>query len=223
MSKFLLNVLVQISKAFIYSKIQILFGNNSSQILAHPAFQPSHDPFFFFCQPAAPPLPPGPQPLGRPSRPARRWHLTRLSSSSRGSTSSRARLTGGPHLSSLTSGPPELGRVATTSRRLAPPRMPSEPLPPRHHFPSLISLLTSPSPSMALTPLTPPLLPPPATPLQHCPPATPLRCSTTSKTKLSRSLNYSSWINKASHLGHVAPIVIFSIYSLELELHDRKV
>jgi hypothetical protein len=30
MSKFLLNLLVQISKAFVYSKIQILFGNNFS-------------------------------------------------------------------------------------------------------------------------------------------------------------------------------------------------
>jgi hypothetical protein len=30
MSKFLINLLVQISKAFVYSKIQILFGNNFS-------------------------------------------------------------------------------------------------------------------------------------------------------------------------------------------------
>jgi hypothetical protein len=42
-------------------------------------------------------------------------------------------------------------------------------------------------------------------------------------TKLSRSPNFSSRINKASHLEHFAPIVIFSIYSIELELHDRKV
>jgi hypothetical protein len=35
--------------------------------------------------------------------------------------------------------------------------------------------------------------------------------------------NCSSWINKASHIEHFAPIVIFSIYSVELELHDRKV
>jgi hypothetical protein len=157
MSKFLLNLLLQISKAFVYSKIQILFGNNSSQISAHLAFRPSRGPFFFFFQPAAPPLPTGPQPLGRPSRPARRWRLTRLPSSSRGSASSRAaftlssrRLTGGPHLSSLTSGPPELGRAATTSRRSprrpAPPRMPSEPLPPCHHFPLL-------NPPLNLTPV----------------------------------------------------------------------
>jgi hypothetical protein len=48
MSKFLLNLLVQISKAFVYSKIQILFGNNSPQLSAHLAFRPSHGLFFFF-------------------------------------------------------------------------------------------------------------------------------------------------------------------------------
>jgi hypothetical protein len=30
-------------------------------------------------------------------------------------------------------------------------------------------------------------------------------------------------VNKASHLEHFAPIVIFSIYSIELELYGRKV
>jgi hypothetical protein len=30
-------------------------------------------------------------------------------------------------------------------------------------------------------------------------------------------------VNKASHLEHFAPIVIFSIYSVELELYGRKV
>jgi hypothetical protein len=42
-------------------------------------------------------------------------------------------------------------------------------------------------------------------------------------TKFSRSPNCSSRINKASHLEHVAPIINFSIYSVELELHDSKV
>jgi hypothetical protein len=37
MSKFLLNLLVQISKAYVYSKIQFLFRNNSPQISARPA------------------------------------------------------------------------------------------------------------------------------------------------------------------------------------------
>jgi hypothetical protein len=30
-------------------------------------------------------------------------------------------------------------------------------------------------------------------------------------------------IKKASYLEHIAPMIIFSIYSIELELHDRKV
>jgi hypothetical protein len=33
----------------------------------------------------------------------------------------------------------------------------------------------------------------------------------------------SLWISKASYLEYFAPIVIFSIYYVELELHDRKV
>jgi hypothetical protein len=45
----------------------------------------------------------------------------------------------------------------------------------------------------------------------------------TYRTKHSRSPNFSSWINKASHLEHFTPIVILSIYSIELELHDRRV
>jgi hypothetical protein len=65
------------------------------------------------------------------------------------SPSLHARLTDGPHLSSLTSGPPELGRATTTSRRSprhpALPQMPPELLPPHHHFPLLNPpLLTSP-------------------------------------------------------------------------------
>jgi hypothetical protein len=54
------------------------------------------------------------------------------------SPSLHARLTDGPHLSSLTSGPPELDCATTTSRRSprrpALPRMPPELLPPHHHF-----------------------------------------------------------------------------------------
>jgi hypothetical protein len=44
-----------------------------------------------------------------------------------------------------------------------------------------------------------------------------------SKTKPLRSPSFSSWISKTSYLEHVAPISIFSIYYVELELHDRKV
>jgi hypothetical protein len=68
MSKFLLNLLVQISKALVYSKNQILFGKEFSPSLsAHPAFRPS----LFFYRPIFPPLSIGPRPSGRPSPPAR--------------------------------------------------------------------------------------------------------------------------------------------------------
>jgi hypothetical protein len=43
------------------------------------------------------------------------------------------------------------------------------------------------------------------------------------KMKYTRTLIFSIQSNEASHLKHFAPIVIFSIYSIELELHDRKV
>jgi hypothetical protein len=43
------------------------------------------------------------------------------------------------------------------------------------------------------------------------------------KMRYTRTPIFSFQINEASHLEHVAPIVIFSIYSIELELHDRKV
>jgi hypothetical protein len=41
--------------------------------------------------------------------------------------------------------------------------------------------------------------------------------------KYTRILVFSVQSNEASHLEHFASIVIFSIYSVELELHDRKV
>jgi hypothetical protein len=43
------------------------------------------------------------------------------------------------------------------------------------------------------------------------------------KMKYMRTLIFSFQSNEASHLEHFAPIVIFSIYSVELELYDRKV
>jgi hypothetical protein len=43
------------------------------------------------------------------------------------------------------------------------------------------------------------------------------------KMKYTRTPIFSFQSNESSHLEHVAPIVIFSIYSIELELHDRKV
>jgi hypothetical protein len=43
------------------------------------------------------------------------------------------------------------------------------------------------------------------------------------KMKYTRTSIFSFQSNEASHLEHIAPIVIFSIYSVELELRDRKV
>jgi hypothetical protein len=43
------------------------------------------------------------------------------------------------------------------------------------------------------------------------------------KMKYTRTPIFSFQSNEASHLEHFAPIVIFSIYSIELELHGRKV
>jgi hypothetical protein len=78
MSKFLLNILVQISKALVYSKNQILFGKEFSPSLsAHPAFRPS----LFFTGRFSLPFPLG---LGLPAGPAHPHGLTgHLSSSSR--------------------------------------------------------------------------------------------------------------------------------------------
>jgi hypothetical protein len=73
MSKFLLNLLLQISKTLVYSKIKFLFGKEFSFTfgpIGPAASRPSRSPLVLF-QPAAPPLPIGPQPLGRPSSPSR--------------------------------------------------------------------------------------------------------------------------------------------------------
>jgi hypothetical protein len=43
------------------------------------------------------------------------------------------------------------------------------------------------------------------------------------KMKYTRASIFSFQSNETSHLEHFAPIVNFSIYSIELELHDRKV
>jgi hypothetical protein len=43
------------------------------------------------------------------------------------------------------------------------------------------------------------------------------------KMKYTRTLIFSFQSNEASHLEHFTPIVNFSIYSIELELHDKKV
>jgi hypothetical protein len=79
MSKFLLNLLLQISKALVYSKIKLLFRKEFfltfgpiSPAASRPIqpFSPAAARFFSF-SPAIPPLPTGPRPLGRPSSPSR--------------------------------------------------------------------------------------------------------------------------------------------------------
>jgi hypothetical protein len=70
MSKFLLNLLLQISNALVYLKIKFLFGKEFSFTFSPAASRPSRGPLVFF-QPAAPPLPTGPHPLDRLSLPSR--------------------------------------------------------------------------------------------------------------------------------------------------------
>jgi hypothetical protein len=170
MSKFLQNLLVQISKAFVYSKIQILFENNFSQISANPAFRPNRGPFLFFLSNW--PLHLSPLGLGLSAGPAGprvggalpgcRFPHGEAPPATLPSPSLHARLTGGPHLSSSPPARPSLAM---------PPPPPDAPRAAQLHLgcrpslyhpaitsPSLIPLLTSPPPSMALTPLTPPLL-----------------------------------------------------------------
>jgi hypothetical protein len=185
MSKFLLNLLVQISKDLVYSKIKFYSEKNFPRHFQPVRlFGPAVAHSFFLSNR---PLPLFPLGLGLTAGPAGprvddappNCHLPHRKTppAAPPSPSLHAWLTDGPHLSSFTFGPPELGHAATTSRcsprRPALPRMPPELLPPRHHFPLLNpQLLTSPPPSMALMPLTPPLHPRP--PLSGAPP-TPIK------------------------------------------------
>jgi hypothetical protein len=95
MSKFLLNLLVQISKAMVYSKIKFYSEKKFFSLLpAHPAFRPSRGPFLFFCSSRTPiPLATGPRPHGRPSWPARRWRPAESSPPPQEDSSSRAAFT----------------------------------------------------------------------------------------------------------------------------------
>jgi hypothetical protein len=65
MSKFLLNLLVQISKALVYSKIKFYSEKNFFR-----RFRPSRGQLIFSLQLDTPPLPTGPRPLGRPILPS---------------------------------------------------------------------------------------------------------------------------------------------------------
>jgi hypothetical protein len=127
MSKFLLNLHLQISKASVYSKIKIVIQkiifphfrpNRPSGQPAHPAFPPRRSPFFFFSTGHRPP--PSPHwasasrsaQLALSARPTVRWWCPALlPPPSRENTSPHAtfaplhaRLTGGLHLSSPSSG-----------------------------------------------------------------------------------------------------------------------
>jgi hypothetical protein len=125
MSKFLINLPLQIYKALVYSKIKFLFRkefflhfrpNRPSGQPTHPAFQPSHDPLLFF-QPAAPLLSTGPRPLGRPSPPSR---LSRPSSSSSCTGAKRASLHRWPASRHPMVGPDDLHRRENNGR-ITPP------------------------------------------------------------------------------------------------------
>jgi hypothetical protein len=180
MSNSLRNLLVQISKTLVYSKIKFYSEKNfffTFGPIGPAASRPSCGPPIFFNRP----LPLSPLSLGRPSRPARQWRLTQLPPSSWGSASSRAAFA----LSSRPADrwtPPVIPHLQPARARPRHHHLPPLPAPPSSNSdaaqafttppslsPSLIPLLTSPPPSMALTPLTPSLLP--RSPLSGAPPA----------------------------------------------------
>jgi hypothetical protein len=71
MSKFLINLLVQISKALVYSKIKFYSEKNFSVAFGPSGLSAQPRPIFFSFPPAFPPLPTGPRPLDRPISPSR--------------------------------------------------------------------------------------------------------------------------------------------------------
>ncbi len=136
MSKFLLNLLLQISKALVNSKIQFLIQKFFFLILARPTLRPTRP----LAQPAHwPRRPAGRNRPRRPIQPARRSRLhgkyvfpfgSRLPSRPplpRPSDNRAPAVSSVPHLQ-----PPELARAAQLRTSGA-----TEPLPPRLHFPSL--------------------------------------------------------------------------------------
>jgi hypothetical protein len=129
MSKLLLNYLVQISKAWVYSKIKFYSEKNFfRRFRPIRPFGPAAAHFLFFSTSRFPP--PHWASAARSAQLATRWwRPARLPPPSRGDASShtafaplRARLTGGPHLSSLTFG--------STQARPRRHRLPSLPAPP---------------------------------------------------------------------------------------------
>jgi hypothetical protein len=127
MSKFLLNLLVQISKPLVYSK-----KSNFIQKRIFPdTFGPSglsaqpRPILFFSFQLDAPPLPSGPRPLDWPSRPTRWWRPAELPPPPQEDASSRAAF-------ALSSRPAERWTPA-----LIPHVRPARARPRRHHLPPL--------------------------------------------------------------------------------------
>jgi hypothetical protein len=162
MSKFLLNLLLQISKALVNSKIQFLIQKFVFLILARPTLRPTRP----LAQPAHWPRHPR---RPKPSQPA---HLVAHRSRLRGKYvfPFGSRLPSRPPLPRLSvnrapdvSSMPHL-QPSKLARATTAPRPPSAaqlhasgatgPLPPRLHFPSLKSPLKPSPSSMALKPLT---------------------------------------------------------------------
>jgi hypothetical protein len=150
MSKFFLNLHLQISKALVNSKIQFLIQNyfpTQPRPTSSPPVRPSRPIACSAC-----PIRPSPAPLVRFGR-----RLLRFSDSVVASLS----LIGGPTLSVS----PGLSPSSDNARAATAPRLPSTaqlhasgaagPLPPRLHFSSLNPLLNPPPSLMALKPLTP--------------------------------------------------------------------
>jgi hypothetical protein len=151
MSKFLLNLLLQISKALVNSKIQFLI-----QKFLFPYFRPGRPCGPRGLWPSQPAAPAGRNRPGRPTQPARRSRLhgkyifpfgSRLSSwppLRRLSVNRASAVSSIPHLQS-----PELARATTTTRPPSTAQLHASgatgPLPPHLQFPSLNSSL-KPSP-----------------------------------------------------------------------------
>jgi hypothetical protein len=153
MSKFLINLLLQISKALVNSKIQFLIQKFFFLISARPTLRPTRP----LAQPAHRPCRPHRPKPSRRAHPARasvmssrEIHLPFWFAPSEPAASPTSLCQPGPAVSSIPHlQPPKLTRAATA------PRLPSAaqlhtsgatgPLPPRLHFPSLKSPL-KPSP-----------------------------------------------------------------------------
>jgi hypothetical protein len=179
MSKLLLNHLVQISKAWVYSKIKFYSEKNFFITFSPSGLSAQPQPIFFSFQLAVFPPPHWASAARSAQLATRWWRPARLPPPSRGDASNRtalaplcALLIGGPHLS-LTSGsararscrhhlPPLFALPSSTPRDAALSRYS-----PHHHSPLNSPLLTSPPSSMALKPLMLPL--PPRPPLPGAP------------------------------------------------------